>query len=294
MRVVADDASVASALADVLVARVEHLERRWSRFNPDSEVSRVNAAGGRPVAVSDDTALLVATMVEASQLTAGRYDPTLLDALRDVGYGDTWDPDRRFVEDASVESTHRGHGCGGIHVDLDTGVVEMAPGVAIEPGGIGKGLAGDLLVADAVAGGASGVMIDLGGDVRVHGDAGDGPGWLVAIEDPHERGRDLAAVEIETGAVCTSSRLLRRWFTHTGPAHHLLDPATGRPVDGELDAVTVVAGTGWWAEALTKAVFVAGLPDAVDLIRESGCSAALVTASGEVVRTGDLLMEEVA
>lgn len=294
VHVVASDSATASRLADAAVERVADLERRWSRFVDTSEVNRLNACAGAPVVVSADTAVLVSAMVEAWYLTAGRYDPTMLDALHRVGYAQSWDADRTFVADASTEMLLPGRGCDRIRVDVETGLVELPAGAAIEPGGIGKGLAGDIVTAELLADGAAGAMVDLGGDVRTRGESADGRTWIVSIADPYDGTRDLTAVEIESGAVCTSSRLLRRWDTPTGPAHHLLDPATGRPVSSGLDAVTIVAGEGWQAEALAKAAFVAGLPAAEDLLADTGCGGVLVGTGGRVLRRGDLFVEVAA
>lgn len=293
MKVVAADPEVAASLADAAVGRIGELEHRWSRFVADSEVNRLNAHGGSAV-VSADTALLVATMVEACRLSGGRYDPTMVDALHAVGYSGSWEPETTFAADASTEAMLPGRGCDGIAVDLETGLVDLPAGVKVEPGGIGKGLAGDIVTAEAVAGGAAGAMVDLGGDVRVRGVSRDGPGWVIAIEDPADSNRDISLVEIDSGAVCTSSRLFRRWSTPTGPAHHLLDPASGLPVVGTLDSVTVIAAEGWQAEALAKAAFVAGLPEAESLLEAAGCGGVLVEAGGHVVRTGDFFVEVAA
>jgi thiamine biosynthesis lipoprotein len=82
------------------------------------------------------------------------------------------------------------------------------------------------------------------------------------------------------GAVATSSRLRRRWRTVDGEAHHLIDPRTGRPARTDVVAATVVAGETWWAEALTKALFVAGL-DSLDELDDVGdVHAVLVAADG--------------
>lgn len=294
LSVVAPDPVVASSMADAAVARVGELERRWSRFLAGSEVNRMNARAGTPVVVSADTAVLVAVMVQAWRLTAGRYDPTMLDALHRVGYAQSWDVGNTFVEDATTEAMLPGRGCDSIRVDVETGLVQVPAGSAVEPGGIGKGLAGDIVTAELIEAGAVGAMVDLGGDVRVRGEAVDGHTWIVSIADPYDGARDLAAVEIEAGAVCTSSRLLRRWETPTGPAHHLLDPATGHPVSNGLDAVTVIAGEGWQAEALSKAAFVAGLPLAEALLEDAGCGGVLVGSGGRVVRLGDLFVEVAA
>jgi len=75
--------------------RIDDLERRWSRFLPDSEVSRLNAGAGRPVLVSPETARLVARAVDAWRLTAGRFDPTVLPALVAAGYDRPADPNGR-------------------------------------------------------------------------------------------------------------------------------------------------------------------------------------------------------
>ena len=87
------------------------------------------------------------------------------------------------------------------------------------------------------------------------------------------------------GAVATSSRLLRRWQTTAGEAHHLIDPTTGHPVQTEVVAATVVAGEAWWAEALSKAVFLAG-PAGLDEIAD--LHAVVVTADGVRHTTPDL------
>lgn len=288
VRVVAGSAIDAAAIADAVIAQIEGIERRWSRFIPDSELSALNARGGGLFVVSADTALLVARMVEAWRRTSGRYDPTLLEALARVGYADAWDVRRGLVEDATTDAVLPGRGCHGISVDLSTGLVELPDGLSLEPGGIGKGLAGDLVSAAAIDAGAAGVMVNLGGDVRVRGVDVDGGTWVVAIEDPHRPERELAVVELDDGAVCTSSRTWRRWLTPTGPAHHLLDPADGRPVRGAIDSVTVVADAGWWAEALTKAAFVEGLPNAADLVGEQAAMALVVAADGGVIHSHGL------
>jgi len=165
--------------------------------------------------------------------------------------------------------------------------VVLPAGVRVEPGGIGKGLAADLVTSELLDAGAAGALVNLGGDVRVRGNDGtDGGGWVIGIEDPHEDTRDVAVVTIADGAVCTSSRLFRRWRTRAGEAHHLLDPSTGRHLGGDVDAVTVVAGEAWWAEALTKAVFVAGADAAVEVVESGGVCGLLVLSDGLVMRTG--------
>jgi len=285
VHVVAETPDAAAELANRAVERVRQLERRWSRFRPGSELNRLNAASGAPTVVSTDTARLVARMVDAWEATAGRFDPTLLDALEQSGYTQSWTDGLGLV--ASDGQRTPGRRCIGFTADPETGLVVLPAGVRVEPGGIGKGLAADLVTSELLDAGAAGALVNLGGDVRVRGDDGtDGGGWVIGIEDPHEDTRDVAVVTIADGAVCTSSRLFRRWRTPAGEAHHLLGPSTGQPLGGDVDAVTIVAGEAWWAEALTKAVFVAGAGAAAEVVESGGVCGLLVFSDGAVMRTG--------
>ena len=72
--------------------RLRDLERRWSRFLPESELSLLNAAGGAPCIVSTDTIRLVETLQHAWRLTDGRFDPTVHDAMVELGYESSWPP----------------------------------------------------------------------------------------------------------------------------------------------------------------------------------------------------------
>ncbi len=128
-------------------------------------------------------------------------------------------------------------------------------------------------------------MVNLGGDLRVLGRAPSSEGWVVNVVDPIHPGRELLRLAMPGGALATSSRLLRRWQTTAGEAHHLIDPTTGRPADTDVVAVTVVAGEAWWAEALTKALFLTG-PAGFDEL--DGIHAVIVTADGARHATPDL------
>jgi len=113
----------------------------------------------------------------------------------------------------------------------------------------------------------------------------DGGLGTVTVDDPIHPGRELLRLAMPEGAVATSSRLLRRWQTTAGEAHHLIDPTTGRPAQTDVVAVTVVAGEAWWAEALTKALFLAG-PAGLHAIGD--LHAVVVTADGIRHATPDI------
>jgi thiamine biosynthesis lipoprotein len=268
--------------ADGLVAlarrRVEDLEARWSRFLPTSEVSRLNASAAMPVRVSPETYELIERALDAWRMTEGRFDPTVLGDVLRAGYVTSFE----HLPTAGWAPTS-GLGRGAEHIELDaaTASVCLPAGVGFDPGGIGKGLAADLVVAELLALGADGACVNLGGDVRVAGDAPDGS-WVVAVEHPWRPG-PIARVYLRDGGVATSSRARRRWVTSTGAAHHLIDPTRGEPADVGVLTASAVAATGWQAEAFAKAAFLAGLPDGLDLLDRAQVGGVLVDDDGAVL-----------
>ena len=278
-------------LVDRAVERLEDLEARWSRFRPDSELSRLNEHSGVPVVVSPTTFELVERAVEGRRLTGGRFDPTLLDAVRAAGY------DRSFELVASgtvptptgsggAVSPRPGRPVGTIHLDRVARTVTLGTGVALDPGGIGKGLAADLVVEDLLAAGAGGAMANVGGDLRADGRGPDG-GWIVAVTDPTDPDRVVDTLAIAAGAVASTWRTRRAWTAADGSLrHHLIDPETGRPAETGLAGVTVVGGRGWQVEVLAKAAFLAGPVDGADVLAEHGAAGLLVTDDGRRIRVG--------
>ena len=241
-----------------VIERLRQLEARWSRFRDDSEVSRLNAAAGKPCVVGPETVDLIERSKWAWHRTAGLFDPTVLDAVRAAGYNRSFEElsiTANALPSASEPSeTLPAPGAGGITVDPTTGLVQLPDDVRLDPGGIGKGLAADLCATAAVDAGAEGALVSVGGDLRV---AGEAPprGWEIEL-DHHVAAP--ACVNLRVGALATSTTLRRRWQTRRGIAHHVIDPRTGRPSNSPVVACSVVAGQAWWAEALATALIVSG------------------------------------
>jgi len=256
--------------------RIRELETRWSRFVDTSEISALNRHAGRPVVVSADTFELVARAVHAWTVTDGRFDPTVGAALAAHGYDRDFSHLTVTTSDAPA-TTAPTPGSAGIALASAIHAVTLPALVSFDPGGIGKGLAADITADLLVAAGADGALVNLGGDLRATGRPPTPEGWVVTVADPVDQERELLRVAIPEGAVATSSRLARRWRTTAGEAHHLIDPSTGRPAATETLAVTVVAGAAWWAEALTKSLFLTG-PAGLDGIGDA--HAVVVTADG--------------
>jgi thiamine biosynthesis lipoprotein len=253
------DSDRADGLVAGASARIGQLEDRWSRFRDGSEISELNRRAGAPVPLSQDTLELVADAVAAAALTRGRFDPTVGAALLALGYDrDFGDVARRVARPTVADAASPAPGVSDIEIDPDGMTVRLPAGVCFDPGGIGKGLAADLVVRDLIDAGAVGALVNLGGDLRVEGDPGGTGGWPISLPDPLHVDRELARFSLAHGAVATSSDRRRRWQTSAGDAHHLIDPATGRPASTGIVAATVVADRAWLAEAFATALFVGG------------------------------------
>lgn len=230
--------------------RVHALERLWSRFLPDSEISRMNA--GADVPLSWETELLLTRAEQGQEVTNGRFDPWVLADVVAAGYDDFY--------------------------RTETG--PDAPKAGFDPGGIGKGLTADLVAQELLEMGAKGALINIGGDLRVRGTSPDNGGWRIAIEDPRG-GPDVCVVGIDDGAVATSSTVKRQWTDGEGQSrHHLVDPSTHANADSPVLSATVIAAQGWQAEILAKPVVLDWAGDGASwhLVEQCGAAAMVVTA----------------
>jgi len=245
-------------------SRLQQLERRWSRFLPGSDISRLNTMPNAFAIVSADTIDLLATMKHAWRLSNGRYDPTMLSAINAAGYSKSIDGSGR----RSARAGSRARGCtiADVAIDLATSSVVVPAGIGLDPGGIGKGFAADIVVAELLAGGTGGALVSVGGDLAAAGTSPTAEGWYVAIEDPFDPSRDLTTLALDVGGVATSSTLSRTWVKGGSRRHHVIDPTTQTCATTDLAAVTVIARAGWEAEVHATAALLSGAERALDYL----------------------------
>lgn len=286
------------ASAAVVASLLARLERCWSRFDPDSDLAALNSADADEVEVPVLLAAAVRRAVIAWHATGGAFDPTVHDALVASGYDRTFDEVSARPLAAAVPSGAPAPGCAAIDVALDGEVehrhllderaplatVRRAAGVRFDLGGIGKGMAADL-VADALCGdGCRSAIVSLGGDVAVRGDVPDG-GFVVPVLDPWTDGVLTSVVLARPGAVVTTSTRRRRWQVQGGGwAHHVIDPSSGLPAETDIAAVVAVAAEAWWAESVAKAALVVGSNSGAALLAEQGIDALMIGSDTEVRR----------
>ena len=162
--------------------------------------------------------------------------------------------------------------------------MRLPDGAQIDVGGVAKGFAADLLVAELREHDVVGLCMNLGGDVRVWGRSPDSASWRVEVVHPVTDDQ-LALLEVDDCGVVTSTPLKRQWTARTSRSITSSIPSTGRPASSRWSQVTVIAPTATRAEILSKAVFLA--PDSgIALLEREGASAMLLAEDGTIHEIG--------
>jgi thiamine biosynthesis lipoprotein len=263
---------------------IDRLDRLWSRFIAESDVSRLNRAAGAPVKVAPATVELIGRAAEGWRLTEGLFDPTLLNEIVAAGYDRDFDDVRDNGGGPASDATPlRPPGPEfPVSVDVESSTASVAAEVGFDSGGIGKGLGADLVAAALRREGASAAIVNLGGDLRAAGAPASGP-WKVGLDNPFDIGGPPAVqLVLRDGALATSTTLVRRWKQRGEERHHLIDPRTGRPCESDVASVSVVADCGWRAEALAKAALLVGVDRALPLLAANSATGLVVDWRGRV------------
>jgi thiamine biosynthesis lipoprotein len=256
------DGREGSARAALALVRGELLawHARFSRFLPDSELSRLNDAPRWEVPASALMVRFAQAVREAGSLTAGLVDATLIGQIEQAGY--TQDlrhplPLARALELAPARKAAAAAIDGDwrrLEVDPVSSTIARPPGVKLDSGGLAKGLFADVL-AERLASHAS-FAINCAGDLAIGGDA-----EIVRpinVESPFD-GRNLHTFQLRRAGVATSGIGRRSWLDRRGrPAHHLLDPASGEAAFTGVVQVTALAPSALRAEMHAKAAVLSG------------------------------------
>lgn len=260
---VTGDARGRTAERAVRTARVSLLSwnARFSRFEAGSELSALNHDGRETVPVSPLMAALAQGAVLASSLTGGLVDATLSDEIERAGYAGHFESEPLPLAEALARAPERRPAAPhpaarwkAIAVDRAAGTVTRPPGVRLDSGGVAKGLFADVLGSHLA--GHDAYAVDCGGDLRVGG-AGARE-RTVRVASPFDE-EILHELSVRAGGVATSGIGRRSWLDPGGrPAHHLLDPSTGRPAYTGVVQATALAPTAVEAEARAKAAVLSG------------------------------------
>ncbi|MCL2380957.1 MAG: FAD:protein FMN transferase [Treponema sp.] len=246
-------------LYEDIFRRIREIEGRMSLFLPGSDVSRVNAAAGiAPVRVHGDVFTVIERAARIAELSGGAFDPSIgpLTALWDIMGPNPGVPSQEEINAVLPLVNWR-------NIDLDRErrtVFLTAPGMALDLGAIAKGFAADEALAIIRAARLDRAIINLGGDVIMHGARPDRTPWRVGLQTPHADDRTALGIISGWDMTVTTSGVYERYFVYNGARHHhLLSPFDGHPArTGILSTTIVSSGASMDADALSTAVFVLG------------------------------------
>lgn len=265
----------------------QRLERLLSRFLPESEISRINrSAGIKCENVSPETYEILSYAMECSFISQGLFDITIGPLVDLWDYKHALEPPVNTRIEMILPLVN--------YKELELDAVHKTAGLkksgqSVDLGGIGKGFASDRFMEIFKEYGVTSAFSNIGGNVSTLGNKPDGSPWLVGIRHPRLNGL-LGAITVTGKAVVTSGDYERYFIDKEGRRfHHILNPITGYPAESGLVSVTVVAGSAMTADALSTAIFVAGLEKGTALIKKyPGAEAVLVDEKLRVYVTQDL------
>ena len=236
------------------------IDTSMSTYRDDSELMRFNAMkADQSFAASVPLFAVLDASEKISQRTDGYFDVTVGPLVNAWGFGRNKGEARPTAESIALLLQNTGYQK--IKLDpVQRTVSKTSDQVVIDLSAIAPGYAADLILDAVLALGATGVMVDVGGEFRVTGNRADGKPWTLGIEQPDAEGRVVAKViTVHNKALATSGDYRNFRTDAEGRIAHGIDPHTGSPSDNHVASVTVIADTAMEADALATAFMVAPL-----------------------------------
>ena len=248
----------------------EKYENLFSATKEGTDVWNINHANGKTVTVSEETVALLVKSVDYANTTEGRIDPTIhpVSALWDFGSeGKAHVPEETEIKEALSHVSYDNIRFG-VGPSEETGesvyntVTLQDPEAAIDLGFIAKGYIADKMKEYLLSQGIESACISLGGNVLTIGEKPDGSPFRIGIQEPFApEGTTLDTVEVRDTSVVTSGIYERYFYEGDTLYHHVLNTATGYPVDNELAGVTIICESSIKADALSTACLCLGLEE---------------------------------
>ena len=285
-----EDRKTNEDLAAEAVKMIHSYEKIFSVTDKDSELYRLNSGEIGIDEISEELRHVIDTGVLYGNLTDGAFDITIkpVKVLWDFS-GDTARlPDEKDISKALTRVDYRKIYARPEVIDANNSDTDEKR-YEIDLGAVAKGFIADRIKDYLKREGVKSAIINLGGNVLCIGNNPDGSEFRVGLRDPFA-GEDAASI-IETVTVSdksvVTSGVYERGFEYNGRwYHHILDPATGYPVDNGLVSVSVICDSSETADVLSTSCFCAGLERGSELIREAGAEAYFVKSDGEIIHVG--------
>jgi len=265
------------AMRDPVQAAFAQVERKFSIFLPESDLSRANRAAGNNefVDLSPEVARVLRTALRLSRDSKGVFDPTIGPLMAAWGFRNG-SPRR---EPTAAELAEARAQVGWTNLIWDAAAsnrVRLAlAGMRLDLGGIAKGYAVDVGYDSLLRAGHSDFLVDLGGNLRAHGEAAPGRnGWRTGVRNPFPEGGILGTLLLTNGESVATSGNYERFVEFGGHRYaHIMDPRIGRPAEG-VAGVTVLAPSGLQCDGLSATLFILGPDEGLKFLAlRPGCEA---------------------
>lgn len=276
VRLTVDDPAVLGAACGELKTLMDRVDKAASRFRPDSELSAVNSRAGALVPVSRLLVDLVDVSLVAAQMSGGAVDPTVGPAVIAAGYdADIETVRRRFPQ--PPDGPKPVAGWQEVRLNRKLALLGVPADCALDLGATAKAWTADRAANVISKRYGCAVLVEIGGDLRAAGTPTKP--WVITVAE--RAGEKGVLVTLAHGGLTTSTRTVRRWQTPTGYAHHVIDPRTGLPAEGQYRTASVWAPTAVRANTFSTALVATG-DAALGRLKLAGHPARLVAEDGEV------------
>lgn len=255
------------------------INQQMSTYIPDSELMQLNAA---PVDewlyISEPLRQVLVLAQEISRKSDGAFDVTVGPLVTLWGFG----PAKRDGAPSQEEIDQLRTRVGYQFFEITGHQLRKERDIWIDLSAIAKGFGVDVVTDYLRERGFENLMVEIGGELRLHGVSPRGTPWRIAIEQPEAlRGSVRKAIELTNMAMATSGDY-RNYFEQDGKRFsHTLNPATGYPIDHRLVSVTVLASTAAEADAWATTINVLGPEEGMRIAEREHLAAYLIIKSDE-------------
>jgi FAD:protein FMN transferase len=268
VEIVGDSSESLSGITEKVWAEAARLESVFSRYLPDSEITRINREAGRhPVLVSDEMMEVLSCSEDISRITEGAFDISVGPLMEIWGFF----PERkaRVPSEEKLADSMARVGWQAIELDRSAGTIHFAkPGMEIDLGALAKGYIVDRLADLLREEGIDNAMVNAGGDIYCLGENLAGRNWRIGLEHPRNEGEILTVLELKNRAIATSGDYRNYFIKSRLRYSHIIDPRTGRPARSKVVEVSVMAPDCMTADGLATSMFVMGSDKGINLLKE--------------------------
>lgn len=274
--------------------RIEQLENELSTTIKESKVYKINESDAEKIELGSSVYYLLNFSLGMAEETNGTLNPALYPITKLWGFTTG---DYKVPKDEEIKTLLPKTDWQTLKIteeESDEGTVnyflQKQSGTMIDFGAVAKGFAGDEVIRIFKDAGITSAILDLGGNIQTLGTKPDGSEWNIGVKNPWEAGTACCGIKVVDKAVITSGGYERFFFDENGKKYiHIFDPKTGRPVENELESVTVIANSGLYADSLSTSLFVMGSEKAIDFWKTyRDFEAIFITKDGKLIYTSGL------